>query len=250
LALYGPKPGPFGDFLRSCQDRVRESIRQLGTLASFRSYSLAQIHATLIGLERVDSSGRNRNFDAFRGAARVMRLPELFRFLIESDDFPFWIQFGGFEDRDYPFRSRGARPYDRSFSLQGALAVVMGWPVRPDRGEDARYPQTLDRLRRNAQRFNVLHRWHPEPADIDNDLYLRLGAIEGELRDTDRQSIEDAIRTALSAAPPLHVRLGVSDLCVVSYPEGDEALPEARTRVFRLTDPRLHDDEGVARLYA
>ena len=62
-----------------------------------------------------------------------MRLPELFGFILESGHLPFDAQFGGFEDRDYPFRSRGARPFDRSFSIQGRTAVVIGWPVRAAR---------------------------------------------------------------------------------------------------------------------
>jgi hypothetical protein len=255
VAFYGPKPGPLEDFLRSCQDKVHKSIRQLDVRASFRPYSLTQIHATLVGLERRDPSGGNRSFDVFRGVSKVMRLPELFTSLTNSEDLPRCVQFGGFEDRDYPFRSRGARPYDRSFSLPGTIAVIMGWPFGPGcRGDDHRedpraYPDTLDDVRRSAQRFNVLHRWHRGPADVDNDLYLRLGEVPGDLQQSDRQAIENAIRKGLSAAPPLRVRLEVSDLSVVSYPTDDETLPETRSRVFRLTDPRLRDEDFIGQLY-
>ena len=59
---------------------------------------------------------------------QAMRLPELFGFILDSGQLPFNVRFGGFEDREYPFRSRDARPYHRSFSIQGGTAVVIGGP--------------------------------------------------------------------------------------------------------------------------
>jgi hypothetical protein len=47
----------------------------------------------------------------------------------------------------------------------------------------------------------------------------------------------------------LIVQLMVSDLAVVSYPADDETLPEARSKVFQLTDPRLQDQDFVAGFY-
>jgi hypothetical protein len=239
-------------------------MQQLGAGVRFYPSSLPQMHATVVGLERRRQDGlENRNFHALRGCSKVMRLPELFRFIINCDHFPLWVQIGGFEDRDYSFQSRGARPYQRSFSLQGRIAVVIGWPVRAERRadeqlfagiaprhrEEADCPAILEDLRRSFQRFNVLHRWHQTPADADDDLYIRLGLFEGELHTSERSSIEDEIRRALSESPPLIVQLTVSDLAVVSYPADDETLPEARSKVFQLTDPRLRDQDFVAGLY-
>ena len=79
VALYGPKSGEPDEFLRWLRDRVRDSLARLGVGVPFRAYSLAQIHATLVGLERRRAPGlENRNFAALRGARRVMRLPGLF----------------------------------------------------------------------------------------------------------------------------------------------------------------------------
>jgi hypothetical protein len=224
---------------------------------------LEQIHATVIGLERRTRSGlENRNLHAFRGCSKGMRLPQLFKFLVNCSYFPFDAQFGGFGDRDWPFQSRGARPYARSFSMQGTIPVAIGWPCRAEiwsghspagiasSGTKTRvYPRILEDLRRSAQRFNVLHRWHREPSDADNDLYLRLGRLERELPDPQREWLEDRIRRDLSAAPPLIVRLAVSDLMVVSRPADDETLAQARSRVVPLTDPRLQDQDFIAALY-
>jgi hypothetical protein len=256
VAFYGAKRRPLGKLLGTWQDRLGRCIRQLGARIAFRPYPLAQIHATILGLERATGAGlRNRNFQELRGRAEVMRLPELLALILESGLLPFDAQFGGFEDRDCPFLSRSARPYHRSFSIQDKTAVIIGWPVRaPDRGRDGlptrAYPMILDELRRSGQRFNVLHRWHREPADIDNDLYLRLGLLEGELADVQRELIQDEMRRALSRASPSMVQLGVSDLAVVSYPADEETLPIARSQVVRLTDPRLRNGDFIAQLYA
>jgi hypothetical protein len=250
VAFYGPKRGPLGRLLHSWQDRLGRSIRQLGAQLVFRPYPLAQIHATLPGLEKsLGPDLHNRNMQELRGQMRAMRLPELFGSILDSGQLPLDIRFGAFEERDDPFRSRGARPYHRSFSIQGRTAVVIGWPVLIGRDATPEWPQTLEELRRGAQRFNVLHRWHREPADVDNDLYLRLGVGDGELAESQRQLIEQEMRRALSEMPPSTVRISASDLAVVAYPAGEETLPVDRCEIVPLTDPRLRRQDFIAGLY-
>jgi hypothetical protein len=254
VAFYGQKRGPLRHRLRAWQDRLARAVRQIGAETVFRPYPLAQVHATVLGLERLQQSALyNRNMLDFRGELRAMRLPELFGFILESGHLPFDVQFGGFADRDYPFRSRGERPFHRSFSIQGKTAVVIGWPARAarhGRSSAPDWPLVLDDLRRGAQEFNVLHRWHREPSDVDNDLYLRLGFLDGELANSQRELVEQEMRRALSGSPPAILRIGPSDLAVVAYPDGEETLPVDRSEVVRLTDPRLRREEFVAELYA
>jgi hypothetical protein len=254
VAFYGQKRGPLGHLLRACQDQLDRSVQQLGAGIVFRPYPLAQVHATVLGLESLPQPGLpNRNLLEFRGELRTMRLPELFGFILDSDHLPFDVEFGGFADRDYPFRSRDARPYHRSFSIQGRTAVVIGWPVQSTRGgglSTRNWPLTLEELRRGAQRFNVLHRWHREPSDVDNDLYLRLGLLDGELAEPQRELVEQEMRRALSGCSPSTVRIRPSDLAVVAYPAGEETLPVGRSEVVRLTDPRLRSESFLAELYA
>lgn len=257
VAFYGPKTGQLWDVLRHCLDGVAASLAQHGAGCSFHPYSPAQIHATVVGLERRTRDGfENRNFHVLSGAARRMELSRFFGFLRESDRLPFHAQFGGFAEVDHPFESRGAGPYDRSFSVQADIAVVVGWPIGAGRGGAASsltqapaYPMVLDDLRCEAQKFNVLHRWHRRPGDVDNDLYLRLGRVDGELRSPQRALIETEMRRRLSASPPAIVRLGISDLSVVSYPADDQSLAEDRTRAVPLGDPRLQDERFIAGLY-
>jgi hypothetical protein len=252
VAFYGPKRSPLGNLLRSWQDRLDRLIRQLGAGMVFHPYPLAQVHATVLGLERSPQRGfYNKNFHELRGRAPPMRLAELFGFILDSGHLPFDVRFGGFEDRDDPFRSRGARPYHRSFSIQGRTAVVIGWPVhaRDGRPSTRKLPLTLEELRRSAQKFNVLHRWHREPADVDNDLYLRLGVLGGELAESQRELVEQEMRRTLGESPPLTVRIGPYDLAVVAYPAGEETLPVGRCEVVRLTDPRLRGQDFIPRIY-
>jgi hypothetical protein len=251
VAFYGPKRGLLGRLLRSWQQRLGRSIRQLGAQRVFRPYPLAQIHATILGLERVPGLGlHNRNMHDLGGRLQAMRLPELFGFILDSGRLPFDVQFGGFEERDEPFRSRGARPFQRSFSIQGRTAVVIGWPVhaardgRPAIGE---WPLPLEELRRSAQRFNVRHRWHRAAADVDNDLYLRLGVLDGELTQAQREVVEHEMRQALCESPPATVRISADDLAIVAYPAGEETLPVGRSEVVRLTDPRLRREDSSPR---
>jgi hypothetical protein len=254
VAFYGPKRGPLGRLLRTWQDRIGRAIEQLGAEFVFRPYPLAQIHATLLGLERLPQPGLyNRNLHDLGGRLQAMRLPELFRFILDSGQLPFEVRFGGFEDRDDPFRSRGARPYHRLFSIQGRTAVVIGWPVQSagnGRPSTPEWPLTLEELRRGAQRFNVLHRWHREPADVDNDLYLRLGVLDGKLAPPQRELVEQEMRRAMSGSPPSTVRISASELAVVAYPAGEETLPVDRCEVVPLADPRLQSEDFIAELYA
>jgi len=128
---------------------------------------------SLVGLERSGTS--NRNFQKYRDKQVEMDLTGLLHFLRLGGRFPFHIQLGGFQDREYPFTSRGQNPYHRSFSIQKDNKVVlMGWPLHgplPNLAlprvtmsdwiqESRSYPNVLDELRRAFQSFNVLHRYH------------------------------------------------------------------------------------------
>ena len=59
-----------------------------------------------------------------------MNLEGILDYLRRCGHFPLAVQVGGYGKRDYPFVSRQARPYERSFSIQGDKVVVMGWPIR------------------------------------------------------------------------------------------------------------------------
>lgn len=232
VALYGQKIGPLAELLKTIQDKLSE-VKGI----KFNKYDLSQIHATLIGLEEEpDKPNVNRNFLRKRKEEVQMGISGFREYLRSSSELPFQIQIGGFKDRDYPFTSRSQRPYKRSFSIEGDKAVIMGWPIRGKPLEDLDiypiqliqesrlYPNTLDILRRNAQRFRILHAYHASATDVDNDLYLRIGLFgnvdQAKVRS---EEIQKNLRDFLSNMSPIILNIELKDLKVVSYE--DETLP-------------------------
>ena len=207
VAFYGDKPAEFAALIADCQQRLHAFAG-----SAFRPYAVAQVHATVVGLERAADAD-------FEG---------LFHFLREEVR-PIQIQIGGFKaDRRYPFESRGEHPYRRSFSIQNDVAVAMGWPSS---GE-------LDRLRRSMQRFGVVHKYHRMPTDIDNDLFFVLGRLRpGYSSAAAIQECEDALRSRLAAANPVRVTVEVDSLSVVTY--CDPRLPLDSSVRVSLADPLL-----------
>src|SRR4029453_11203237 len=87
---------------------------------------------------------------------------------------PALIRLGGFDPaRDYSFSSRGLHPAARSFSIQGRIAVAMGWPV-----VHGAFPPSIDVLRRELAQAGALHKYHASDGDIDNDFFFVIGQLE------------------------------------------------------------------------
>ncbi len=152
------------------------------------------------------------------------------RYLRGCGHFSLQVQIGGFQDRTYPFTSRNARPYERSFSIQGDRAVVMGWPIRgepmsvpettfEDLVRESRiYPMTLDAVRRAAQGFGILHGYHEKLTDIDNDLFFRIGLVnEKAVALGSVPALEQRMRQWLSQEKPLIVEITLDEVFVAAY---------------------------------
>ena len=232
VAFYREKPGALEQLILACQEQLQRSLG-----SAFQPYALAQVHATILGLERTDSR-HNYNFAQLRGEQRFMDLAGLLAFLRTTDQLPFPVQLGGFGDRDYPFASRGRRPYARSFLIQADKAVLMGWPVDPLAKGRAVYPPALDELRRQGQRYNVLHKYHQSAHDVDNDLYLRLGLLApGAVPAALLTTLTADLRGYLSIRQPLNLSVGPQQLSLVAYE--DERLLPATTRSWPLDHPDL-----------
>ena len=229
VALYGDKPEHLHTFLTDCQDSVTQVLG-----SRFRKYDIDQIHATVVGLEREALHSNcflNRNFKTHRQEQVQMELAGLLNFFREGGHVPFQLQIGGFADRDYPFSSRDTRPFNRGFSIQGGNVVVMGWPVCSRAPQDAPsssiasihearlYPNTLDSIRRGAQRYGVLHSYHKKPADTDNDFFFRIGMIDApeSVEPLLKSRVQAAMRSFLGSLRPLTLSIKLSDLQIVFY---------------------------------
>jgi hypothetical protein len=243
VAYYGSKPEGLAKLILACQKQISETLGD-----AFHPYELAQIHATLISMERVDESTMyNLTFAERRNQLKEMDFAGFLNFVRTEAAIPFQIQLGGFQAYNYSFTSRGLAPYERSFSIQDNKAVLIGWPLckQPQSVSDSvvcqsdlenyRHPMTLDQMRKSFQRFNMLHKYHMNPTDIDNDFYLRLGLLEPTAINPDvKAALESAIRTAMSSPVPIRLYVSISDLYLVSYV--DETLPLKSTRALQISD--------------
>jgi hypothetical protein len=268
VAFYGAKRDTaLVRLIRRVQDVVGEALADAFTPSESR-----QVHATIIGLERLSPRGLdNRNFAQARGRPADMNLTGFFAWLRDGSELPIHVRIGGFADRPYGFVSRGERPYARSFSVQGDRVVMMGWPVSAATADESpgetlrvrsRYanwpvsaatadesPPVLDALRRAAQAYGILHAYHRAPADVDNDLYFRIGLVDR--RSVSHRAIEEVehrVREDLARLPPLITEVGLADLQVAAYI--DEMLPPASTLAWALAEPALEKrlvDAGVMR---
>jgi len=152
---------------------------QLGP--AFVPYSPDQVHGTLIVLAGSrDESGAvmNEHYLEYRGERRPMDFGRLLRLLDEHLAEPMTIRIGGFRAADrLPFTSQGRQLHERSFTGHAGALVLMGWPVAALESAGRRRP--LDDLRRAMAQAGVLHRYHRQPADIDDDFHLVVGHYAG-----------------------------------------------------------------------
>jgi hypothetical protein len=239
VALYGPKlDAELVGLIGAVQGVLGPA---LGT--AFEAYGIEQVHGTIIGLEGVRAGDRviHSNFARRRPSPEPLRLRRAIE--IAASMQPFEVRIGGFEDgAAYPFTSRGLHPYLRSFSIQGEIAVVMGWPVEGDA-----FPLRLDELRRRFVEAHALHAYHAAAEDVDNDFYLALGRIQrSKAGAVDLPLLQERTRRVVAQREPVRVRIDASCLRVVAYT--DARLPCADSQAFRLEDA-LGNAAELLRLY-
>jgi hypothetical protein len=163
---------------------------------AFTTRDPAQVHATVIGLER---------------AAAPFDLSPLAAHLRAALSPPWTIRFGGFPPGDRRLLSRGLSLHDRTFGVYGEKVVLVGWPVV------AGAPQrTLADARLSCADLGATHRYGDDP-----DVYLVVGEAAGV--PTERVA---AVRREL-ALGGVDVTLSFDDLSLVTY--DDPALPRAST---------------------
>ncbi|MEO1341024.1 MAG: hypothetical protein AAFV28_07750, partial [Cyanobacteria bacterium J06635_13] len=168
-------------------------------------------------------------FKASRQEVRPINFSGVISYLQQQIELPITIRFGGYQrDHDYNFLSRNQHPGDRSFVLQSAekqtIPVLIGWSW-----QDGAITQAIDLLRRNFQQFNLLHKYHATPEAVDNDFYLRLGTISGQLTATETNVIASEIRNLL-AGFTTDISIGLNNLSFAQY--RDLQLTPATTKVI------------------
>lgn len=118
VAFYQHKPPGLKLLINELQTYLSQtSILQ----EKFQSYSIKQIHGTIVGCEgfKTKQGIINKWLLENRQEIRYMNLEGLSQYLQKSDCFPLILRFGGYDPHlDYQFLSRNQHPFDRSFQLQ------------------------------------------------------------------------------------------------------------------------------------
>ena len=182
-----------------------------------------------------DNTIINKNFQALRGELRPMDVDNAVKFIRTTSMMPMRIRVGGFNERtDYGFKSFGVHPYHRSFSIQGGIAVIMGWPVT----NSGTHCMSLHQLRYQFQRHNILHKYHKTDGDIDNDLYFVVGRVSSNIVNTAlKRQGEERLRAYLASIEPITIPLTHEDISIVCY--SSDLLPQNTSVCLPITGESL-----------
>jgi hypothetical protein len=247
VAHYGPKPPGLARHI----NQVLAAIAASEVGRYFQPHCLEQIHATIVGLERVPAEIDvidNLNEYAATGRRRAMELACALKLARRLP--PLTIRFGGFEPEDRRIESFGRPPYVRSFQLHIAQgnATIIGWHHRDG---DFRHADELWALRR---RFHEQCGARPKYA-ADSDFFMTLGTLvdlppSGSRAGIDlavaAAAVEERIRRQI-ADRPVDVVVSAEDLAVVRYQTRD--LTPTTSTAYPVLDPSL-TATTLAQLYA
>ena len=232
VAFYGDKPVVLASLIQKLQTYLAN--HQL-LQDKFVPYQLTQVHGTIIGCEgwKTNLGVVNQWFQEKRQETKYIDFAGLINYLQHQVDLPITIRFAGYDRNiNYNFLSRDRHLYHRSFQLQSAdneyISVLIGWSW-----QDRAVTLAIDNLRRELQRFNLLHKYHAIPSDIDNDFYLRLGTIKANLTLPEIDAIALEIRNLL-VAQSISIAIQLENLAFVQYQ--DLSLTPATTKVIPVTE--------------
>ena len=241
VAYYGEKPEKLAEFIQKLQDKLKLVFHN-----HFYPYHVEQVHGTIIGMEGILKDGKilNKYFQDLREELRPMDLDGALKFIRSTSILPLHIRVGGFrKGKSYLFNSCGVHPYYRSFSIQGEIAVAIGWPVT----KNGAYSTSLHRLRHQFQQYNILHKYLKERDDVDNDFYFVLGRVAPGILDTTlKHEAEDCLRSYSAGIKPFFIPIGYENLSLVCYTS--DALPQETSLPFQVTDDFL-DGQSLIKAY-
>lgn len=229
VAHYGSqRPGNLMALVLDLQKEIEARV----TTARFQRYVPEQVHGTIIGLEGipVGSEVINTNYLKARGVASPIDLPSIAGFAQSTSLLPVNIRIGGYDPAiPFPFLSRQLHPYFRSFSIQGEIAVAMGWAVSPNAtGSGVWFPMAVDNLRRSFNDYNVLHKYHGTDADVDNDFFFVLGRLDrAKLTQLEIIQLQNDVRDFMYRYGPTDIRIDHKALSLVVYTDTKLPPPSA-----------------------
>lgn len=248
VAHYGQKIRAFEKYVGICVRHIVDSpLRRF-----FTPYHINQVHATIVGMEKLLGFPEPFNANIWRGNAEKKRMD--FGCLIDTvRQHPgFVVRFGGFGRDDRCIDSFGSPPYVRSFECQwtSRKVTIMGWHHQ-DR-DFSRYTDLWALRRELGDSCNVMHKYRN-----DSDFFVAIGDLANLESATDVElmglmeagkQVEQVVREKLATDPALRVDLpvGPDSLYVAQYER--ETLAMDSTKVFSMTRTDL-DKDFVSALY-
>ena len=230
VCLYGEKNYLLNELINTIQNYLTK-------LPEFTAYQIEQVHGTILGCEGFKSTEGiiSKWFELRRKEIRYLDCGGWLEYLQNDSFVPFNVYLGGYKrDRVYNFLSRNQHPYERSFQLQKLdettyIPVLIGWSQKNNL-----ITLDLDNLRRDAQQFNFLHKYHSKVESIDNDFYLRLGTINASLSTETIAIVENHIRQLLLKRPSIMLPICQKNLAFAKYQ--DLSLSLETTQTIPLTE--------------
>ncbi len=217
VAFYGnasPKALEFQNFITHLQNLIQHRL-----LGAFTALPVRQIHATFLGVEGIVENGKifNRNYMDLRGEKKSMHIKSFLKWLKNTKRLPIEILFGGIDEaKSYPFNSQGEHLYERSIILKDSKVILIGWPIH-----NGVYSKSLGNMRRFANRYNILHKYHATSDLVDNDFYLVIGHIDqNQLNQEQQNNIEKEAREYMERHS-FRLTLKKEDLSLISYTDSN-----------------------------
>ena len=229
VAFYGLKDSVW---LRDYQDRLKRDLthRLSDYPGLVRPQATAWVHATISGLEAskdpageiVTANMKSRTHNTGE-AVRPFLVDEFLQFVRSAPTIR--VRFGDCVPQDVNPHDKHRRPWERSFEVrEDGLAVLMGWPI----GRNGRpFASDLHDLRIALQKFGVVHKYHLEEGNIDNDVFMVIAALEYpmwmRLSEQERGSIRVILEQFQEEArellehKPFDADLPPKDMWVVKY---------------------------------
>ena len=243
VSLYGQKTESLTDLILMCSDIIlRSPLARV-----FEPYHIHQIHATIIGMEKMPEYAEyyNARIGAETGDKVVMDFSQLQA--ISRRHLPITVQFGGFTESFSEFTSFGRPPFERSFQIQWETGkfIMIGWPYKDG---DFTSHRLLQELRDEIDhRCHIRHKYRG-----DNDLFMVLGelVIPDTITDDERARlmdisavVETEVRSQL-VDNQIDVTMDIDAVSVAQYEV--ETLSLASTISHRLADI---DESFIESLY-
>ena len=236
VALYGAKPPSLARLIAY----TRQESSYFSGQFSFHPYPITQVHATIIGMERLPYEEElvNQNLFVTRNIKEVMQFSPLKNILKQF--LPLNIQIGGYGENDLRFLSNGEKRFMRtiSYNPETHKLVAIGWPHSEGDFSERR----LWKLRSSLEEHCNLGHKYPE----DNDFYMVLGDLT-----LDKGSEDDILRfirqmRIFLSDNPFHIDVDLESLSVAVY--SDTSLSLQSTQLYPLK-PFLTSPDELIKLY-